>query len=344
MYYFRNIEFLDANIGFLGTLTNRFYKTTDGGNTWNLVTTITPNPAAICGLDCVGTSTVYGCGAYFSPAYIIKSTDSGTTWQYIDMSAYANALVEVLFVDENVGFASGKNASGGVILKTIDGGTSWTTLYNGAISGEYVWKLQILSSNSNVMFASVESVAPNMGKLLKSVNGGANWIAKNFPYDDDVQAVGFVSETHGWMGGHDTGFYETLDGGDTWTNTNVGTNLNRIFFINDNLAFASGDGVYKLTNALSTATFQEPLSVPLKVKIAPNSIVDKLNMEVNFIGPDHLVLGLYSETGQLIKEFKPYLIEQAGTKRYTIEFPYPNGIYILNLHTNNGRQSVKISK
>lgn len=344
LYYFRNIEFLDANIGFLGTLSGRFYKTIDGGTTWNLVTNISPNPAAVCGLDCVGTSTIYGCGTYFSPAFVIKSTDSGNTWQYIDMSAYANALVEVLFMDENVGFASGKNASGAVILKTIDGGASWSTIYNGTINGEYVWKLQVLSSNTNVMFGSVESIAPNLGKLIKSTNGGQNWVAKNFPMDDDVQAVGFVSETHGWMGGHDTGFYETIDGGDTWTNTNVGTNLNRIFFVNDNLAFASGNGVYKMTNTMGTSTFQEPGAAPLKVKVAPNPITDKLILEVEFINADHLVLGIYSVTGQLIKEFPSFLIEQSGTKRYTLDFPYPKGNYILNFHTNNGRQSVKITK
>ena len=80
-HYFRNIEFLNSNIGFLGTLNNKFYKTINGGTTWTQVTNIVPNPPAICGLDCVGTSTIYGCGAYFSPAYVIKSTNSGATWQ-----------------------------------------------------------------------------------------------------------------------------------------------------------------------------------------------------------------------------------------------------------------------
>lgn len=344
LYYFRNIEFLDANVGFLGTLSGRFYKTIDGGATWNLINNITPNPGAVCGLDCVGTSTIYGCGAYFSPAYIIKSVDGGNSWQYINMSAYANALVEVLFMDESVGYASGKNAAGGVVLKTIDGGASWTTIYNGTIPGEYVWKLQVLASDTNVMFGSVESVSPNFGKLIKSTNGGQNWVSKSFPFDDDVQAVGFVSENHGWMGGHDTGFYETLDGGDTWTNTGVGTNLNRIFFVNDNLAFAAGNGVYKMTNTMGTTAFQEPGAVPLQVKVAPNPITDKLILEVDFINADHLVLGIYSASGQLMREFEPYLIEGSGTKRYTLDFPYPKGVYILNLHTNNGRQSIKITK
>ena len=70
-HYFRNIEFLDENIGFLGTLNGKFYKTVDGGDNWTEVS-IVPNPPAICGIDVVGTSTIYGCGAFFEPAHIIK--------------------------------------------------------------------------------------------------------------------------------------------------------------------------------------------------------------------------------------------------------------------------------
>lgn len=342
-HYFRNIEFLNSNIGFLGTLTDKFYKTSDGGANWTLVNNISPYPGAICGLDCVGESTVYGCGAFFSPAYMIKSTDSGTTWQYIDMSPYANALVEVLFVDENTGYVSGNNATGAVILKTTDGGTTWTTIYNGTIPGEYVWKLQILNSNPNVMFGSVESVAPNPGRMVKSTDGGLTWVSKDFPADTDVQAIGFVDENHGWMGGHNSGFYETLDGGTTWANMNIGSNLNRIFFI-ENIAYASGRTIYKMSNTLSNIDFQEQSRTPLKVRVSPNPIKDKLNMEIDFIESDHLLLGLYSIDGKLIKQFEPDNITMAGTKSYTFDFPYANGTYILNLHTNTGRQSVKITK
>lgn len=340
--YLRNIEFLDENIGFLGTLNGRFFKTLDGGTTWNLVT-IMPNPVAVCGLDCVGTTTVYGCGAYFSPAFIIKSTDSGMTWQYIDMSAYANGLVEVLFTDETTGYASGSSNSGAVVLKTTDGGTTWTTLFNSTIAGEYVWKLQVLPSDNNTIFGAIESVAPNSGKLLKSIDAGVTWLTKNFP-DPDVQAVGFIDQNHGFMGGHDTGFYETFDGGITWTNTTIGSNLNRIFFINDNLAYACGTTIYKMSNNLATNQFQEQARIPLNVKVAPNPIKDKLNIEIDFNAIDNLVLGLYSSTGQLIKQLKRDTIQEAGTRKYSFDFPYASGIYFLNLHTNTGRQSVKIVK
>lgn len=221
--YYRNIEFLNENVGFLGTLNSNFYKTVNGGATWQKVQNISPYPAAICGLDAVGTSTVYGCGSWFGPAYIIKSTDSGNTWQYINMSAFAINLVEILFVTENLGYVSGTDSQGGVILKTTDGGVNWTKIYGSSAEDEYVWKMQILDGNK--FFCSLTSIAPNPGKLLKSLDGGVTWETKNFP-DADVQAVGFVSATKGWMGGHHTGFFETNDGGDTWTDLGIGGSLN----------------------------------------------------------------------------------------------------------------------
>jgi photosystem II stability/assembly factor-like uncharacterized protein len=343
-YYFRNIEFLNENIGFIGTLNGVFFKTINGGKDWTIVNNIPTNPLAICGLDAVGESTVYGCGAYFTPAYIIKSIDSGTSWQYIDMSLYASGLVEVLFVDENIGYASGKNESGGIILKTTDGGISWASIYNSNIPGEYVWKLQILASNASVIFGSVESVSPLLGKLIKSNDNGITWSSKEVP-DTDIQAVGFLTEKHGWMGGHHSSFLETLDGGDTWNSLSVGSNLNRIFIINDHLAFASGTTIYKFSDAtLSTSAFVEKDRVPLIATIQPNPVKDKLQITIEFNESDHLILELYSVLGTQLKTLVKENIDVPSKKTYSFDFPYAPGIYIVNLHTNTGRQSIKFVK
>lgn len=349
-YYFRNIKFLNENIGFLGTLNSLFLKTNDGGANWIPVTNLPINPGAICGLDTVGTSTVYGCGAYFSPAYIIKSTDSGATWTSIDMSSYATALVEIQFLDENIGYASGATASGGVILKTTDGGLTWASIYNSNIAGEYVWKLQILSSNTNVIFGSVEANAPNNGKMIRSLDSGVNWISKEVPFTS-VQSVGFLTENHGWMGGYTSTvgtnfpFMETQDGGDTWTDIGVGSNLNRIFFVSNTVAYASGATIYKFSdNNLSNPNFIETNRVPLKVAILPNPVKDKLNISIEFTQSDHVVIEIYDVTGKFIKSLKIDTIDKASTKNYSFDFPYPSGAYLLNLHNDTGRQSLKFIK
>lgn len=341
--YFRNVEFLNENVGFLGTLLNGMYKTADGGATWSFVNNITPSPQAICGLDAVGTSTVYGCGAYYTPAYIIKSVDSGETWQYIDMSAYANALVEVLFVDENLGYAAGNDSQGGVILKTTDGGLTWTSIYNSNLAGEYVWKLQVLFSNPNAIFGAVESVANHLGKVIHSLDNGATWISHDAP-ESIIQAMGFVSETHGWAGGHTTGFYETIDGGATWT-PGIGNNLNRIFILNDHLAYAAGATVYKFSDeVLATTDFKDLPRTPLKASIQPNPVKDKLNIRIEFKESDHLNMELYDAAGRLVKDLQKDNINAASVKNYTYDFPYAKGVYYVSIHTNTGRQAIKFVK
>lgn len=342
--YFRNVEFLNENIGFVGTLSGVFLKTIDGGTTWSRVETISPNPQAICGLDAVGTSTIYGCGAYFSPAFIIKSTDSGETWQYIDMSAHATALVEVMFTDENNGLASGSNENGGVVLQTTDGGQTWSTLFTSPIEGEYVWKLQRLASNPSVIFGSVESVFPNTGQLIKSTDNGLTWSSKPVP-DTDIQAVGFLTENHGWMGGHSSPILETFDGGDTWIENPVGSNLNRIVILSDQLAYASGTTIYKFSEqGLGTGTFVESPRENLKATIFPNPIQDKLTIEIEFPEADHLRLELYDANGRRLKVLVKADIAEQSIQKYTVDFPYSAGVYYINLHTNTGRQTMKVVK
>jgi len=343
-YYFRNIEFLNASIGFLGTLNGTFFKTVDGGATWSTVT-IDPNPAAICGLDTVGTTTVYGCGAYFTPAHIIKSTDSGMTWEYIDMSAYANALVEVLFIDEQTGFAAGRNNSGGTILKTTDGGATWTELFNTNVQGEYVWKLQILESNPNFIFGSVDSFVPNLGKLLKSTDAGQTWSVFEAP-EANIQAVGFISETQGWMGGHNTGFHETLDGGYTWTNLNIGSNLNRIFIINSNLAYACGTSIYKFTeDDLNAPPVIEANNPPLQIDLSKNPVDLNLEFTITFNTNNNLLITLYDTNGHYITQLSRDIITSPTIRSYT--FPVDalaSGVYYLDFHSNTGHTSVKFIK
>ncbi|MGK0254344.1 MAG: photosystem II stability/assembly factor-like uncharacterized protein [Mariniflexile sp.] len=344
-YYFRNIEFLDENIGFLGTLNGKVFKTIDSGNIWTEITNISPNPSAICGLNTVGLSTIYGCGAYFTPAHIIKSSDSGDTWQFIDMSAYANALVEIYFLTEDIGFVSGRNDNGATILKTTDGGVSWSEIYNSNIVGEYFWKMQILESNSNVIFGSVSSVSPNLGKLVKSIDGGLTWISYDAP-ETDIQAVGFINENKGWMGGHTTGFYETLDGGQSWNNLNIGKNLNRIFILNSTLAYAGGTSVYKFTSeSLGIKAIDEKGRTSLKIKLKNNPVKSILEFDIEFDANDNLLIELYDINAKFIKQLTRAHISAKTTKHFSfIVEDLPSGTYLINFHNNTGRESVKFIK
>ena len=345
--YFRNIEFLNANIGFIGTFQGKFFKTTDGGTTWAEVTNISPNPAGICGINTVGTATVYGVGLFSEPATLIKSTDSGDTWTSTDMSAHATALVEVKFFNEMIGYAAGKSATGGIVIKTTDGGTTWSEVYNSGTAGEFVWKLQILEGSSgNTIFGAIQQAATTSGRLIVSADAGSNWTEKNVP-GADIQAVGFISETHGWMGGSDAGIMETTDGGDTWNNIGVGGNLNRIFVVNNTYAFASGTTIYRYSD--ETLSTEDVLGerLPLNIVLSENPVGNLLKFSIDYRFNDNMVIELYDIQGKLIRQLTKDRFDavEGGTKNY--EFPVndlSSGLYILNFHNTTGRQSLKFIK
>ncbi|WP_406682781.1 YCF48-related protein [Seonamhaeicola sp. MEBiC1930] len=347
-FYFRNIQFLNENIGFLGTVysPNGLFKTSDGGDNWVAVNNITPSPGAICGLATIGNSTIYGCGAFNEPAYIIKSTDSGSSWSYTDMSLHATALVEVTFISELIGYAAGKSTTGATVLKTIDGGTTWNEVYNSNISGEYVWKLQVLDSDNDVLFGAVYTSAPNPGKLISSSNAGLNWNSYDAP-ESGVQAVGFINENTGWMGGHDTGFYETTNGGQSWTNLNIGSNLNRIFILSSGTAFGSGTTIYKFTSeSLSTQNFEDNYQGnPLAINLANNPIRNTLRFTIDFNGADNILINLYDIQGKLLRRLTREIIMDSTKKEYAFDVKeLSEGTYIIDFHNNLGRISKKFIK
>lgn len=339
--YLRNIEFLNENIGFLGALSPDFYRSVDGGQNWETIHI--PNVEAICGLDAVGASTIYGCGAYFQPAYVIKSTDSGETWNFIDMSEYATSLVEVLFVDEQTGYVSGGNNDGGTVLKTTDGGQTWTEIYNSGRPGEQVWKLQILFSNSDVMFGAVQSFDPFDGKLIKSEDGGQFWISRDVP-DPFIQGVGFITENHGWMGGHYSGFLETFDAGQTWTDTGFGGSLNRFQVFSENLVYCSGHAIYKYTDNLSVSDIAPEEPDNLEIQIAQNPVSERLDLIIEFTRSDHMLITLFDENGRKVEQLLRESISTKGKRTYSFEFPYPPGVYYLLFHNDLGYQTKKIIK
>jgi photosystem II stability/assembly factor-like uncharacterized protein len=106
------------------------------------------------------------------PAYgvLFKSTDGGVTWEALDVPASSVADVLVDPHDSRTLFAaaSGSPSSPGGVLKSTDAGVSWAPL-SGITEGAAELALDSTTVPSTLYVAN--------GSLLKSVDGGATWIA-----------------------------------------------------------------------------------------------------------------------------------------------------------------------
>jgi len=183
--------FIRSNI----SIGNGVYKSTDAGKTWQhmgldktgrigRVAIDSRNP------DIVLVASLGHCYGPQKERGVFRTRDGGKTWEH------------VLFVDKNTGcfeiamdpnnsrilFAGmwpliirtwGRKSGGpnGGIWKSTDGGSTWKRLTGRGLPAPPLGKigLAIAPSNSNIVYALIETGNPNRGVLWRSSNGGDSW-------------------------------------------------------------------------------------------------------------------------------------------------------------------------
>lgn len=137
---FKGIEFPSRNIGYICGNRGAVYKTTDGGATWsnispfpslNISPTGFPNSSmSYTDIYAVDNNTVFVIGNMFTNTNnrrVYKTTDGGNTWidiiSNIDAISPLGNLNGILMHDANNGYIA---SPGGILLKTNNGGASWT--------------------------------------------------------------------------------------------------------------------------------------------------------------------------------------------------------------------------
>lgn len=310
---FRSIEFLDDDVtGIAGTLNpaGKVFRTTDRGETWlnisaSITDTTTTSSKRICGLAHYGNN-FYGVGWWGSDvAKFYKSTDKGVTWQtkYMDTNL-ATGLVEAWFVSADTGFVAGTRENAvmppaSVILKTTDGGNSWSEVFSDTVLAGYVWKIQFV--NKDVAVGSIQNLFyRDSVNMVYSKDGGDTWQVipvgsrrATVNFLGGTQACGFATPAKGWVGGYYDGVFETTDSGKTWVHKQFGYNFNRIFVIDSTLVYAGGNMPYRY-GYKPTSIVPAPLksqSPHLLHPVSPNPVKGVVPIKFE----------LYSETNIVIK-------------------------------------------
>jgi photosystem II stability/assembly factor-like uncharacterized protein/N-acetylneuraminic acid mutarotase len=351
--YLRSVGFADSLTGWVGTLdSNRvLYQTTDGGTTWSLVQNIPPaRPAGICGISVVNDSVVYASGRFNGPARMIKTTDRGQSWTSIDLSAYASALVDCHFFNPESGFvvgATGSPLSSGYakVLFTSDGGATWITRHTGNRAGELCWKIQFRTPS--IGYVSIEKFSMGATYYLKTIDGGITWIDQLFQNTRfDVQGIGFISDSLGWIGGWFGGTYETTDAGSSWHLAGFGLWINRFRFLSDTLAYAVGSGVYKYSiDSVTVDVAPNPIIVPTRYRLEQNypnpfnpSTVIGYSLPVN----GFVLLKVYNVLGQEVATLVDE-VKQSGIYSITWNAKnHPGGVYVYRMTANDFIETKKL--
>jgi photosystem II stability/assembly factor-like uncharacterized protein len=150
------------------------------------------------------------------PELLYVTVDGGTRWDAIPGSnaSILRGIVTVEFHDRHTGWAGGS-----AVMKTGDGGRTWTTQVETATVREF-----FIHDGLNV-------VGVGKGSILRTDDGGATWT--DFAPEDerivDLRAVFFTDRSNGWIAGMGreelvegrhisyTVVLSTSDGGLTWS-------------------------------------------------------------------------------------------------------------------------------
>ena len=166
-------------------------------------------------------------------------------------SGTSNDLMDVLFVNQNTGYACGDN---GTIIKTTNGGINWVNQITG--TSDFLTSLAMNPSNSSVIYA-----AGNNGVILKTINGGTNWSMQNIGglYDDVV----FKDINTGITAGFGGFMYRTTNAGNNWVNVDPGIGLTTIYSLcigggNIYGGCESGKIIKSTNNGLNWTNYQTP--------------------------------------------------------------------------------------
>ena len=140
-FFLSKIQFTDTQTGYIigGDDTGGYLlKTTNAGQTWQLINLQTPGKLKPTGLFFMNNSVGFVCGE----SLFRKTTDGGQTWSEVLENAPGN-INDVSFRSASEGYAASDN---GKYLKSVDGGKTWNFLQS--VTSDHLKRIYFAGSKS----------------------------------------------------------------------------------------------------------------------------------------------------------------------------------------------------
>jgi len=367
---FNAVFFINQTTGFIAGDSGTVLKTTNGGLNWfSQYAGSNVNNTKFNSLFFLDENTGYISGSN-NPANggkISKTTNGGINWNSDITTFYS--LNTVFFTSATTGYSAGYST----IYKSINGGNSWSSIYNnvnfflndiyftdlntgyavGYANGSSGIILKTTNSGLNwniidplsayrfnsIQFTndSVGFIATDGGKILKTNNYGNNWITLSvLGTSDNFLSLFFTSEDNGFAVGIGSTIVGTTNGGSNWDSQLSSSiqPLTSVYFADGNTGYAVGNGGTIIKTTNGGGGILEP-----SIKLYPKILLEGIyNPFLNILSRKDTV------TVYLRDAAVPYILRDSSkqvldTLSYSNLFTFNNSLsstyYIVAKHFNS---------
>jgi photosystem II stability/assembly factor-like uncharacterized protein len=237
------VFFLTPDLGWVGDgMDNKCWYTRNGGETWTFVSL----PGSFSSVNSIffhNANLGYIAG---DQKTFLKTTNGGQTWSNLgqNITPFNTHFTDVFFLDSLNGVLTtgSPGATNNTIYRTTNGGITFTSIETGLRFG--------LLTELSFPSQSVGYSAGMYGNIIKTTDGGENWVTLTKGVRENIQSSYFLNLDTGWVAGNNGLVLKTTDSGENWIRktTFVNNTLNSIFFISKNHGWAAGNGVILNTN------------------------------------------------------------------------------------------------
>lgn len=195
---------------------------------------------------------------------IYKTTDSGEAWTKQNSGTTLH-LHSVFFLNENIGFVSGQTMNcldadcnkGSVLLKTTDGGDTWTKTFYPDYTR--IFSLKFFDNLKGVALIQTKDLAESGDKKIAlTSDGGINWNLLDLAIKPTYDRLFFIDNLI-FVAGENRKIFKSSDYGYNWEtiSTPVASNysIRNLYFLDENRGIIDGvTDVYKTTDGGSNWT------------------------------------------------------------------------------------------
>jgi photosystem II stability/assembly factor-like uncharacterized protein len=268
---FNDLYFVNPETGWIVNGDGEIYKTTDGGESWQLQFESSASHFRSVGFFNLqhGYAGNVGYGEFGTTdsSALYETTDGGITWNPMDNFVGPNptGLCGMFVVNDSVIYSVGRVRGPACIIKTTDGGNTWYSKNMGSYAAGLIDCYFFTKDSGYVVGLTNSNHNESRGIILFTSDAGATWETK---YTTSEQGqwcwkITFPSKQVGYASiqrnnGSPVNIIKTTDGGNSWFEMTFSSSpyfVQGIGFANDTLGWIGGNSTlpsYQTTNGGET--------------------------------------------------------------------------------------------